>query len=145
MGKCPNGAPLDNIGEYKTILVNTWQCQLVFDNTGHYLNVPNNITSQTIVTRTILNTTGQIFTTFSNIVQYFAILDNIGVYQIILDNTVSIVQYLNVPNNVTTQTKESRISLLNDIEKYWTILGNIGQYLTLLYNIGVYRLVTFNI
>ena len=61
---------------------------------------------------------------------------------------MSIVQYLNVPNNETTNTRESRISLLNDIEnteKYWGILGNIGQYLTILYNIGIYCLVSFNI
>ena len=49
----------------------------------------------------------------------------------ILDNFDDIRQYLNVPINITAQTKESLNSSLKNIEKYGTILEDTGQYQTI--------------
>ena len=43
---------------------------------------------------------------------------------------------MNLPSNVTTQTRESQNIHLRNIEKYWTILGDTVQFLGGLHNIG---------
>ena len=41
--KFPQGGPLDNIGQYQTILCNAWQYQKMFNNIGQYINISKNI------------------------------------------------------------------------------------------------------
>ena len=58
--KFPQGVPLDNIGQYQTILCNAWQHQEILNNIGQYHNILKNIiTTQKeraeIATWTILN------------------------------------------------------------------------------------------
>ena len=41
--KFPQGVPLDNIGQYQTILCNAWQYQEILNNIGQYHNILKNI------------------------------------------------------------------------------------------------------
>ena len=78
---------MDNIGQYKTILVNAWQYQVIFEYIGQY---PYNITTHTRVGWNIdLNNIEQYLTIFDgNIGQYFTKFCNIGQYLTILGNMV---------------------------------------------------------
>ena len=73
--KFPQGVPLDNIGQYWTVVCNAWQYQEILNNIyiiiGQYLNIPKNIiTTQKIESwNNPLNNIEQYQTIFDNIVQ----------------------------------------------------------------------------
>ena len=66
------GGPMDNIGQYRTILYNAWQYQKMFNNIGQYINIPNN-SEKTELKKPL----EQYWTILDNILQYCTIFDNI--------------------------------------------------------------------
>ena len=123
-----------------------------------YLNASNNITchlaiqaiSNFFILTLTLTTFSSSRTSFRSLKmstqdangQYWSLQDNISQCLTILGN---IWQYLNVPDNITTQTRVGWNIHLSNIEQYWTIFeGNIGQYLTKFCNIGQYLTILGN-
>ena len=91
--KFPQGVPLDNNGQYQTILCNAWQDQEILNNIGQYHNnLKNIITTQKRESwNSHFNNIEQYWTILDNIVQYFTILQNIWQY---LTKSENIWQYL---------------------------------------------------